>query len=137
MKNYELEVILNGLKGRNITFQEKQGKLMRWDIKEKTLRLITDQTDIIILSEDVPDAILQINDNSALLPQLNLVDKISMIGRINTKLETILMENIELVRKDKSHISQSQEVNSNVRSLIDLAKTEIEYMKTLAYFHKK
>lgn len=137
MKAYELEATLNDMRGKNIRYNDKTGRLMRYEIKEKTLRLVTDQCDIVILAEDIDQALPTIEIEQHEVAPVNLAGGTSMVSRINGKLESILLDNIDFVKKDKANIPQAQEVNNNVKSLIDLAKAEIEYMKTLAYFHKK
>lgn len=137
MKAYELEATLNDMRGKNIRYNDKTGRLMRYEIKEKTLRLVTDQCDIVILAEDIDQALPAIEIEQHEVAPVNLAGGTSMVSRINGKLESILLDNIDFVKKDKANIPQAQEVNNNVKSLIDLAKAEIEYMKTLAYFHKK
>lgn len=137
MKIYELEATLTGLKGKDIRINEKSGKLLRWEIKQKTLRLVTDLEDIVILAEDIDEILPTIELKNHQMATVNIAGGASMISRVNGKLENILMDNIDLVKKDKANIPQAQEINANVKSLIDLAKAEIEYMKTLAYFHKK
>jgi len=137
MKAYELEATLNDMRGKNIRYNDKAGQLMRYEIKEKTLRLVTDQCDIVILAEDIDQALPTIEIEQHEVAPVNLAGGTSMVSRINGKLESILLDNIDFVKKDKANIPQAQEVNNNVKSLIDLAKAEIEYMKTLAYFHKK
>ena len=47
------------------------------------------------------------------------------------ELRTVLMNSIEQVQKSKDYIPQAQEINSNVKSIIDIAKTEIEVLKIL------
>jgi len=41
------------------------------------------------------------------------------------------MENIEKVKADKDYIPQAQAVKDNVDSILNLAKTEIEYLNAL------
>lgn len=137
MKAYELEAVLDGFKGKNIRqFGKSKGRVIRWELKEKTLKLITDQADVVILIEDIDQDLQQIE----VMPEevaVMAVPQTSMIQRVNKDLQEILMDNIKKLKSDKEYIPQAQEINANVRSMIDLAKAEIEYMKTLAYLHKK
>lgn len=137
MKAYELEAVLDGLKNKNIKhFGKPKGRLVRWEIKEKTLKIVTDQTDILILVSDIDQHIndIEVTEDELMVPQPL---QTSMISRVNKNLQDILMENINNVKNKKDYLPQAQEINANVKSMIELAKAEIEYMKTLAYFHKK
>ena len=64
-------------------------------------------------------------DTGFKLPALT-VDK-----AVTSKLKDILMENIEKVKADKDYIPQAQAVKDNVDSILNLAKTEIEYLNAL------
>lgn len=46
-------------------------------------------------------------------------------------LKSILLENIERVRKDKNYVQQANSVNQSSKSIIELAKTEIEMLKLM------
>lgn len=137
MKAYELEAVLDSYKGKQIRHIGKpKGRVVRWELKEKTLKLITDQTDVVILVDDIDKDLQQIEivtEDVAVMA----TPQTSMIQRVNKDLQEILMDNIKKLKGDKDYIPQAQEINANVRSMIDLAKAEIEYMKTLAYLHKK
>lgn len=47
------------------------------------------------------------------------------------ELKDIMMENIRKVQEDKAYIPQAQEVSKSVGTIVDLAKTEIEYIKAI------
>ena len=46
-------------------------------------------------------------------------------------LKTILMDNIKKVQESKEYIPQAQEINNNVKSIIEVAKAEIEVLKII------
>ncbi len=46
-------------------------------------------------------------------------------------LKTILMDNIKKIQDDKAFIPQAAEINNQVKSYIDIVKTEIEVIKIL------
>lgn len=50
---------------------------------------------------------------------------------VTSRLKDILLENIENVKKDKAYIPQAQAIKENVDSVLNLAKTEIEYLNAL------
>lgn len=47
------------------------------------------------------------------------------------QLKTILMDNIEKIKTDKEYIPQAQAINDNVKTVIDLAKTEVAYVAAM------
>ena len=53
----------------------------------------------------------------------------SVISQNSSKLAEILMENIEKVKANPSYIPQAEAVNSQVKSMIELGKAEIEMHK--------
>lgn len=57
----------------------------------------------------------------------------TVIGTNSAKLAEILMDNIEKVRKDPKYIQQAEAVNSQVKSMIELGKSEIEMLKVQAF----
>jgi len=46
-------------------------------------------------------------------------------------LKDILLDNINKVKDNKDYIPQATEINNNVKSIIELAKTEIQMVSTL------
>lgn len=52
-------------------------------------------------------------------------------------LRDILMKNMEKVQEDKSYLEQAVAVRDNVQSVIDITKSEIEYIKTLNNLSKR
>lgn len=55
---------------------------------------------------------------------------------LGQQLKEILLDNINRVKDDPAYIEQAEAVKSNVDSLIDLAKVEVEYMKTAMKMQK-
>jgi|GEM_PF-2094327 len=135
MKAYEAESNLNDLIGQKISVDNKSGKVIRWSLKDAILKITMDTQDIVILETDIPAFLERIE-----MPQelaIHPVPTTTMIHAVGKELSNIIMDNIRKVQKDKDYINQAREVNANIKSMIDLAKTEIEYMKTLAFLHKK
>ena len=130
MKIYEMEARLNSLKNKNINLDGKSGRLIRWAMGDKTLKLTLDSQDIVILAEDVDESLERIQTIE--VPGQVHTAPVSLIQRSGSKIEDILLDNITKIQKDADYLEQAKEVNSNVRTLIDLAKTEVEYMKTIA-----
>jgi len=127
-----MEARLNSLINKNISLDGKSGRLIRWAMGDKTLKLTLDTMDIIILAEDANDSTDRIQTIE--VPGLAHSAPVSLIHRSGSKIEELLMDNISKIQRDKEYLPQAREVNANIKSLIELAKTEIEYMATIASF---
>lgn len=61
--------------------------------------------------------------------------EVVMVGTpgLSTQLKEILLENIEKLKGEngKEYIQQAEQINKNVATIIDLAKTEIDYLKAI------
>lgn len=135
MKAYELEALLDGFKGKKISLQGKRGRLIKWEAKENVLKLITDQDDIIILTSDLDDSLRQIEVSPG--QDLEVIAPAPSVIRTNaSNLANIIMDNITKLKTDKAYIPQAQEINNAVKTMIDLAKVEVEYMKTINSMRK-
>jgi hypothetical protein len=136
MKSYELEALLDGFKGKNISLHGKQGRLIKWEAKENVLKLITDQDDIIILNSDLDESLRQIEVSPR--QDLEVIAPAPSVIRTNaSNLAKIIMDNITKLKSDKEYISQAQEINNAAKTMIELAKVEVEYMKTINSMRKE
>jgi hypothetical protein len=61
----------------------------------------------------------------------------TVIGTNAVKLAEILMENINKVKDDPKYIAQAESVNSQVKSMIELGKSEIEMLKLQAFMSSR
>lgn len=61
----------------------------------------------------------------------------TVIGTNSAKLAEILMENIQKVKDDPKYIPQAESVNSQVKSMIELGKSEIEMFKVQAFMSSR
>ena len=61
----------------------------------------------------------------------------TVIGTNAAKLAEILMENIQKVKDDPKYIAQAESVNSQVKSMIELGKSEIEMFKLQAFISSR
>jgi hypothetical protein len=134
MKAYETEAQLNQLIGQKINVDGKSGKVIRWHVTDTTLKIVMDTQDLVVLSSDIPDFLTRIRPQGEMV--IHQPPNSTIIHAVGTELSNIIMDNIRKVKADKEYIPQAQEINANVKSMIDLAKAEVEYMKTIAYLHK-
>lgn len=53
-------------------------------------------------------------------------------GNLGSQLKEILLKNIEDVQKSPEYVPQAEVVNDNVKTLLDMAKLELEHLKLAA-----
>lgn len=75
------------------------------------------------------------NDNGNNLPAVNSGVQLenTIIGKNSQSLAATILDSIEQVKKNPNYIPQAEAINSQVKSLIDLGKAEIEGFKVAAF----
>lgn len=139
MKLFEIEATLTGMVGKNYTYNKRPVTVLRFEIKEKIIRVVCATEDISILVEDFHDTIQRfLPDNTPAIAQdskpvgspPSAVPQ-TIIRTSGGELKELVMDNIKRIQRDKEYIPQAVEINNQVKTLIDLAKTEIELIKAL------
>jgi hypothetical protein len=118
---------LRKLVGKIYLHNGSQIKIENYTENKGNVTIVTDKGFIDKTNAEIPDFIesLQpIEGAMSVIPQMKIDT-----GTIGS-LKDILMENISKVKADASYIPQSEEINKNVKSIIDLAKTELDMIKT-------
>ena len=131
--------LLDEMTGKLFLYNGDQVRVLRWSPMGDRVNLVTDKWDMKIDFGDVKERAKEFLpvDEEETLPAVTgnnmpapiapaLIDSTTI-----AKLRDVLMDNIEKVKADKNYIPQAQEVKAQVDSVIDLAKTEIEMMKTI------
>jgi hypothetical protein len=121
------------MKGNSFYYQDKKIHIKDYQISLNELFLITDNSTIRIPLEEGKKWVneMQIENMPALANNQIPAIQMQISNTVLFDCKNILMESIEKVRKNKDYIPQSDEINKNVKSIIDLAKTEIEMIKVL------
>jgi hypothetical protein len=137
MKAYELQARLNELINKKILLDGKKGHVIRWQLKDDMLKITMNTADIVLLGNDIQQGLNRITmlDDEPLAEVMH-VPNTTLIHRVGMEISELLLDNIKRVKDDKEYIPQAQEINSNIKTMIDLAKAEIEYMKTLSTLQK-
>ncbi|PRY51512.1 hypothetical protein B0I27_10798 [Arcticibacter pallidicorallinus] len=139
MKLFEIEATLTGMVGKNYTYNRRKVTVLRFEIKEKVIRIVCATEDITILVEDFQDTMKSfLPDTTPAISSENTPAVVSpsavpqtIIRTSGGELKDLVMENIRKIQRDKEYIPQAIEINNQVKTLIDLAKTEIELIKAL------
>ena len=133
MSKLQIESTLNGMKGKVYMHGTINKTILRFNVDDQNVRVITDVDDIIIPIDQFK---LQLQDflpvDDTHLPAVaNKAVQTTVIGSSAMELKNILMDNIRKVQSDKEYIPQAEAVNANVKSIIDLAKAEIDLVKAM------
>lgn len=141
MKPFEIETALTKMVGQVVNYNRKNQKVLRFELKEKTVRITTDVEDIVLLVEDFHDALphfLPAEDQTPSIIQQPHADSAAVATSDSTVIRSTsgwiienLKDNIQRVKRDKEYIPQAAEVVNNVREIINLAKAEIELIKAM------
>jgi hypothetical protein len=70
---------------------------------------------------------IRVPDDKPVLPKYEM----SIGNNSYNKMRDILLDNIEKIKVDKNFLPQAAEINNQVKTVIELAKTEIELFKAL------
>lgn len=139
MKLFEIEATLTGMVGKNYTYNRRKVTVLRFEIKEKVIRIVCATEDITILVEDFQDTMSRFlpdntpiisHDHKPVVAPPSAVPQ-TIIRTSGGELKELVMDNIRKIQRDKEYIPQAIEINNQVKTLIDLAKTEIELIKAL------
>lgn len=126
--------ILERMPGKKYIYKQVEHQILKYEFDGKLLLITTDKEILQLPSVDfsfhlkeflpIEEQLLPVNFNA--VPVLNVASKEVMI-----ELKDVLLDNIKKVQENKDYIPQAQEINNQVKSMIDLAKTEIEFIKTV------
>lgn len=90
-----------------------------------------------VLEEFTPfEGGLQTQENNSILQLPKMDISHTVIGSNAASLSSIIMENIKMVQANKDYIPQAEAVNSQIKALIDVAKTEVDMYRTVAFMQK-
>jgi ATP-dependent Lon protease len=150
MIRIEIESKLHNMIGKLYTYKLKEHRLLRFTCNDNNFKVVTNKEDLIINNSDAKsffNDFLFIDEEKPFVPKTALsltgptainqdVVKFSetSIQKNSAALADIIMENIKLVKEDKNYISQATAINEQLKSLIEIGKTEVEIMKAQVGF---
>lgn len=122
-----LERLLN----QQFIYKQENIQLKDFFLQEEnhTVRIITDKKPIIIKQSDISkfcDELLPVEDSATMAVSTQVMQQTT--GLLST-LQQTLLDNIEMVKKDKEYIKQANVVNSSVNALIGMAKLQLQVGK--------
>jgi hypothetical protein len=113
---------------KNYSMNEDAEKFTLTTDKKTFTRPYENVMEFLGLFEPVPEREPQLavsNSKGLFLPE------VTVNGAVVKELKDVLMDNIKKVQENKDYIPQAEAIKSNVDSVIQLAKAEIEYLNVL------
>lgn len=144
MKQFEIEKVLAGMKGKTYLYRTENHHILRYSV-DKVVKITTDKKDITILLEDFKDVVksfLEVSEEPEITSTSNAnipatattnlpIQQTSVIGSSGQELKDILMDNIRKLQSDKDYVAQAQAVNETVKTIIDIARVEVDMFRVM------
>ncbi len=129
---------LDAIKGKTFMYNTNQLLIQAYKVNGVKVQIVTDKgwyEPSYNKIENFLDNLLPIETQEESLAHEETGLMIVHQARVTTSsindLKSILMDNIKKVQESKDYIPQAQEINSNVKSIIEVAKAEIEVLKIM------
>lgn len=121
-----LEDRIRSMVGKKFMYNANEQKILSYRIENSNLVIVTNRTWIevpITLANKKLDEFLPVEDDEEgkALTSLKQEDKESLIH--------LIQDNIQKIKSDPEYIRQAREINSQIKTLLDIVKTEIQIQK--------
>lgn len=146
MKLYELEDNIKRILKNIIIINNEELFVVQVLTKDNFIKIVTDKSDHIVLKEDLKSffSSVQIKDYIPKFQKKNKPKKMethknklislpqanTIITSKGSDLVNVLMANIQAVQQDPNYINQAKSINDSVKNIIEMAKVEIEMIKS-------
>lgn len=121
---------LEAIKGKTFMYNTRQMKILDYKVNGEKVQIVTDngwQEPSYDKIDAFLDNLLPVQEGTGLM----IIQQAQVTSSSINELKGILMDNIKKVQESKDYIPQAQEINSNVKSIIEVAKAEIEVLKIM------
>lgn len=127
---------LTEIERNHVEFKGEKFYIERFDIQTGIIRIYTNRRTLIINEEDFDINDFKMMDkgetfDNPYLPSPVDPIKSTIIGTNAGELTNILMDNIRKIKEDPGYIAQADAINNNVKSIIDVAKAQIDAFKVM------
>ncbi|MES2810033.1 MAG: hypothetical protein V4619_15485 [Bacteroidota bacterium] len=156
MENHKIEKLIKPMVGKLYEYQKQELMVLSYTIGGNVIKIYCDgpKPHITIMRDDlegVLQSFIEVSTDRAVTVHQGAVNpyldqptegapanfmRNTIVGKNAGKLSEIIMASIEKLQNDPSYISQAEAVNAQVKSLIELGKSEIEMFKVAAYMSK-
>ena len=130
----KIQTRLDDIKGKSFLYHGDQLNVLDFKINGEKVQIVTDNGWHEPSYEEVEsflDKLLPIKDEYVSETGMAVVQQARVTSSSINVLKSILMDNIKKVQESKDYIPQAQEINHNVKSIIEVAKAEIEVLKIM------
>lgn len=142
----QMESKLTDMIGKLYLYNLKEHRVIRFKCETTFSKLVTDKDDIVIHHDtagDILDKFLFVEEEGV-GRQLVIEHHQAMPAHLPTnsiqersaQLMDIVMSNIEKVKESADFIPQANAINDQLKSIIELGKTEVEMIKAQAAFSR-
>ncbi|QTE36003.1 hypothetical protein J3L18_23100 [Mucilaginibacter gossypii] len=135
MTKLEIEEMVKPMLGNYFRYGKNLVKVESYRSTDKVITIHTDKVNLPVANENFEKEIgkfIPVEMNVTMpSPQVSgaLLES-SVIGQNAKALGDLIMENIDMVKKDPAYIPQANAINDQLKSLIELGKTQVEMIKT-------
>lgn len=127
---------LDGVKGKLFLHHKEEERIIDYKIDNDVVAITTDKKTYVKSFGDVPillSEFLPIDERMPATKNKNSDSHFQTLTVLNStgaeQIKNILMDNIKKVQESSSYIPQAKQINTDVNSLIELAKAEIDIIK--------
>lgn len=142
---YEIEDWAEQMKGKEVSYVGRTFTIAGVEIKPDFIKIHTGTKPFVILNEDWYEFTKKVKITETPITMENQQKKTenlpshndfrdarmskTIMASTGQDLVEILRDNIRKVQEDKNYIPQAHEIQNNARTIIELAKVEVEYYK--------
>lgn len=133
MTQFEMEKVLTGMRGKVYHYRNERHQILRFAIRH-VVKITTDRADITIMMDDFDQVIRtfeEVQETEALQVGNTGLQHQTVINSSGLELKNVLMDTVRKLQRDKDYVSQASAINDSVKTIIDLAKVEVEMIKVM------
>jgi len=116
--------------GKSFLYMGSEVKIERIEHQEDDLfKVITDKKEMLVSEEELIKDFMEIHSAEDEGRKLTVVDSVIQNNNQMHDLSAILMDNIKKVQQDPKYIDQAKAINDQVKTIVDIKKTQIEALR--------
>ncbi|RKD18992.1 hypothetical protein BCY91_14035 [Pelobium manganitolerans] len=142
MTKMQMESKLAVMAGKLYLYKGKEHRVLRYQCETTFSKIVTSREDLVIhhdeadeilggflpVDEDTPFVSARQEKEETLPAQVMQIPELSFKSNVPA-LSNIIMSNIEKLKADPAYIGQANAINDQLKTLIDLGRTEVEMAK--------
>ena len=134
MKKQDLAKKLSELSGKTVKYEGKELIVKGFTIEQSTFTLYTDDDNIVGLNNEVDIFLRKIQPSQHTLANITMKSQLQLPPEMTDffkNMAQVAKSNIEKVQENRDYIPQAMEVRENLNTMIDMAKTQVAFMKIM------